>query len=351
MLKMKWALMAMMLLAVANTAGAAGNENGGLFHKKVQLYNGKGSDPYTVFYPIEVTEPGRVTFEIKVTNYTHEQVDQKKRRSPFRWYFVDSRFLNGKQPMKKSTFQEWAQKANKYNPVEYIAGDEIRGVYRSLKSLSDSIFGKKKKKKLPAYYRRGNAHVTLADGRSTPPHYDIDQMELMETQGMYFIVLDNYDRQLAPEFEVKISYPGKQQYVDEALQPKPMDLGILQMGQRKGSGKLYVTLQNFGEGTIPDGVYARKGKSALSLMLTVDGKSWGGVTLAGLDKRKRLAKPGGKVTYTFENLTLKDGMKITAALNMPRFEDTNRRNNRMNTTASVKKEFKPATQLRPVQAQ
>ncbi|MRR06313.1 MAG: hypothetical protein EG828_05125 [Deltaproteobacteria bacterium] len=92
------------------------------------------------------------------------------------------------------------------------------------------------------------------------------------------------------------------------------------------SDNVYVEVQNLGEGNITEDLYARKGKDALTLMLSQNGKSWGGVTLAGLDPGRKLIEPGGKVGYTF-NVKIAKNAEVTAELIMPKFEDANAVNN------------------------
>ncbi len=310
----------------------AAHPNEGLFHKKIPLYSakkkGKTVDPYTLYIPIEITAPGRVNFDIKVTSYTSKEIGRK--RTPFRWFFVDSRFFDKKKPMQPSLFQKLVQSADQfsrhYNPVDYVMGDQIRLVVDTMKSSIRTILGKQKKKKpYPDYYHRGSAHVALADSTgSITVHYDVDQDELYQTQGMYFLVLQNYNIKLTPEFDVKVSFPGTQYQVDDELMPA-RDLGIRRL--RLSDGKVYVSVQNYGQGKITDDIYARQGRNAFTLMLLQDGKSWGGITLSKLDPEKKLARPGGRVGYVFD-LEIKKKTEITAILKMPRFKDSQRKNNK-----------------------
>lgn len=333
----KWVVFLVFTL-LFNSGFLYANENEGLLLKKVKLYSakkeGKKINPYTVFYPINVTAPGRVLFDIQVTSYTSKQIGKEK--APFRWVFVDSRFLNGKTKMNQNQFKKWLKKASKYHPVEYLAGDQIRSVTRAFKSTINGLIGKKKKRKAnPEYFHRGSAHIALADSRSVHPmHYDIDQLDLAKSGGMYFLIVQNYSRRLTPEFKINVSFPGSQYHVDDELMPK-RDLGVRRI--RLSGDRVLVSVANNGEGRITDDIYKRKGKKAFTLMLKINGKSWGGVSLKGLDPEKKLAKPGGRVGYVFDKVKITKPTEITATLKMPNFRDANRKNNTKTVTLNVKK--------------
>ncbi|MEZ4485884.1 MAG: hypothetical protein R2864_15415 [Syntrophotaleaceae bacterium] len=324
-------------LSLGSFACAEIAENQGLFHQRIKLYTGDSKDSYLLLYPIEVTQPGRVDFEFKLLQPDQERYQrafEKARQqgaSVFRWTFVDSRFFDQKKPMQPGKFQQWVNEVNNYNPVEYVAGDQIRGFVGAAKATLDHLFGKKKKKKeVPAYMHRYSQSVRFPDtpeNRITAGrmHYDIDFQEISETQGMYFLVLENFS-QLTSELEVKVSFPGKQYQVDSAF-TLPRDLGITLLRADKDSVTVEIT--NLGQGEITDDIYGRKGPDALTLMLSLNGKSWGGATLAGLDPDKRLQKPGGKASYTFK-VKVPENTEVSAALRMPRFEDADPDNNGKN---------------------
>ena len=92
------------------------------------------------------------------------------------------------------------------------------------------------------------------------------------------------------------------------------------------AGKVYVEVQNLGEGELPEELYIRKGNQAATLMLWLNGKRWGGVTLAGLDPDRRLRNPGGKAQYTF-NVAIEDNTEVVSKLSLPKFEDADSENN------------------------
>lgn len=339
-------VLVLLCLSFSNFVHAEIVDNKGLFHQNIKLFTGDSKDSYLLLYPIEVTQPGRVEMEFKLVRpeeeryrRVYEKAQQGKHPAPvFRWSFVDSRFFDQKKTMQPGKFKQWIIEANKYNPAEYVAGDQIRSFVSSAKATLDFVFGKKEKKKKPPVYLHGytqsvrfpdtpDNHISV--GRM---HHDIDFTELSQTQGMYFLVLENFS-QLTPELEVKVSFPGTQYQVDSAFS-LPQDLGITVL--KVNSDSVYVEVQNLGKGKITEDLYARKGADALSLMLSLNGKSWGGVTLAGLDPDRKLIEPGGRVGYTFKVKTT-GNVEVTAGLKMPKFDDANSANNEKKSTSRAQK--------------
>lgn len=107
--------------------------------------------------------------------------------------------------------------------------------------------------------------------------------------------------------------------VDKAfLLPRDLGISALQIN----AGKVHVEVQNFGEGELPEDLYFRKGKQAATLMLWLNGKRWGGVTLAGLDPDRYLRYPGGKARYIF-NVGIADNTEVVSKLSLPEFKDAN----------------------------
>jgi hypothetical protein len=327
-------------------------KNQGLFHQNIKLFTGTSKDSYLLLFPIQVTQPGRVEFEFKLLQpgeeryrRAFEEAQKGRTKAPvFRWSFVDSRFFDQKKPMQPGKFQQWVNEVNNYNPVEYMAGDQIRGLVSAAKHTLDFVFGKdKKKKEAPVYLHRYTNSVRFPD---TPENritvgrmfHDIDFTELSQTQGMYFLVLENFT-QLAPELEVMVSFPGTQNQVDKAFL-LPRDLGITLLNIN--ADNVYVEVQNLGEARLTEDLYARKGADALTLMLSLNGKSWGGVTLAGLDPDRKLLEPMGRVGYTF-NVKVPNNAGVAAKLVMPKFEDANSVNNEKQSTLAAQK-----IMLRPI---
>lgn len=322
------------LLLTQFSAFAAIHENQGLFHQRIKLFTGTEGDPYVAYFPIEVTQPGRINMRMKVTNYTSDRIHAQQ-EAPFEWMLVDSRFFDGKNPIQPSEFKQFVQRANQYNPLEHLAGDEIRAMAKVVrdapnivKNTVKAILGaKKKKKQPPSYLHKGSENFEYAEfpeNRRIPFHHDINLKELGETQGMYFLILKNTSRSLTPEFELNVSFPGTQQSVDEEF-VKPRDLSVTRIGVDEHN-QITVTVKNTGEGELSDSIYTAKGAQAVTLLLQIDGKNWGGQTLPGFDPQRKLSLPGGEATMV-SNAKVTQKTTVKAMIATPAFKDANLLNN------------------------
>lgn len=337
------------MLGTISAFGAI-QENQGLFHQRTKLFTGSENDPYVAYFPIEVTQPGRIDIRAKITNYTSEKIHQQE-EEPFEWMLVDSRFFDGKKPIQPNEFKQFIQQINQYNPAEYIAGDEIRTVAKiitdapkQVKNTVKSLLGyKKKKKQPPSYLHKMSPNFEYADfpeNRRIPFFHDVNLNELGETQGMYFLILRNTSRSLTPEFELTVSFPGVQQSVDEEFL-KSKDLSVTKIGLNEAN-QITVTVKNIGEGEIPANIYKDKGSKEVNLLLQIDGKNWGGQTLKGFDPDRKLSPLGGEVTM-ISNAKVTKKTTVKATLITPNFKDANIQNNTFETTLDPNE-----SKLRPV---
>jgi|GEM_PF-1773240 len=339
-----------MLLLGTVSAFAAIQENQGLFHQRTKLFTGSEADPYVAYFPIEVTQPGRIDIRAKVTNYNSDKIYNLE-ELPFEWMLVDSRFFDGKKPIQPNEFKQFLQQINKYNPAEYIAGDEIRTVAKivtdapkAVKTTVKSLLGYKKKKKQPPSYLHSISenfeYAEFPENRRIPFFHDVNLKEFGETQGMYFLILKNTSRSLTPEFELTVSFPGIQQSVDEEFL-KPKDLGITKISLNENN-QLTVTVKNMGEGEITENIYKDKGAKAITLLLQIDGKNWGGQTLEGFDPNRKLSVQGGEATM-ISNAKITKKSTIKATLVTPNYKDSNIHNNTFEETLDPNE-----SKLRPV---
>jgi len=345
----KWLLITTLLLGNGSVYAAI-EENKGLFHQRTKLFTGSEDDPYVAYFPIEVTQPGRIDIRAKITNYNSDKI-YKQEELPFEWMLVDSRFFDGKKPIQPNEFQQFLQQINKYNPTEYIAGDEIRSVAKivtdapkQIKSTVKTLLGYKKKKKQPPSYLHSISenfeYAEFGDNRRIPFFHDVNLKELGETQGMYFFILKNTSRSLTPEFEITLSFPGTQQSVDDEFL-KSKDLSVTKIGVNENN-QITVTIKNTGEGAITENIYKAKGKDAVTLLLQIDGKNWGGQTLEGFDPSRKLIAPGGE-TMMISNAKVTKKSNIKATLSTPNYKDANVQNNVMEKTLDT-----DGSKLRPV---
>ena len=119
--------------------------------------------------------------------------------------------------------------------------------------------------------------------------------------------------------------------------------------------RVYVSVKNIGKGTVDDSVWTKTHPKSASVFLGVDGKNWGGATIAGFDRRKRLQKAGGTALYR-SKLIVKGTTLITARIDHTRqVRETNEKNNILNTklTCNSVAKLKPAekTMAKPTSKQ
>ncbi len=95
------------------------------------------------------------------------------------------------------------------------------------------------------------------------------------------------------------------------------------------NNKIAVRVVNKAKYGVPARFWKAKGKNACTLSLKINGKNWGGATLQGFDPRKKLAKPGGKITYVF-NRTLTSKTRVAAIIDsLSVVNERNEKNNKI----------------------
>ncbi len=296
----------LLLLSLTTTVALAGEA------EEFTLYPGTPKDPYTLYFPIELTQPG----QIKASAVILSSRPELGPRDRLFFYLADYRAFGKVSP---DGWKKWLNKANKYNPVEHLAGDELRGFVRGMKSMKDSLLGKKKKrKKMPKYFHRGAVYSSR--GRSLT--HNVDAPELAATGGRYVLILKNASRAEVKK-KLTLSYPGAKAANPRASLPD-LVVKALWLNPEK---KVVVLVKNEGAQGLTGDVYARKGKAAVSLMLKRNGQGWGGATLPGIDPGRHLMNPKACVVYT-SNLTITQLTRVTATIDPARqLAERNRRNN------------------------
>ncbi|MCP3952710.1 MAG: hypothetical protein GY697_10920 [Desulfobacterales bacterium] len=299
-------LLILVLLLTATTAIAEEIE-------EFTLYSGTPKDPYTLYFPIELKEPG----QIKATARILSSKPQLGDRDFMMLFLADSRAFGKVSP---TGWKKWVNKANKYNPVEHLAGDELRGFVRGMKSMKDSLLGKKKKRriKMPKYFHRGAKYRE----RGATLQYNVDAPALAATGGRFVLIVKNISNKEVQK-QLTISYPGAKVANPRASLP---DLVVKALWLNPAK-KVVVLIKNMGAKGLTGDVYARKGKAAVSLMLQRNGQGWGGATLPGIDPGRHLMNPKACVVYT-SNLTINQLTRVTATIDPNRqLAERNRRNN------------------------
>lgn len=310
-------LMVLTLLCLPAGVAGASEESDADIQKHFVLYDGSKGEPYTLLYPVELTRPGEISVYAKVWDL---DPDPKNRNyEPLRIILVDSRAFK---EMKPSEWKQWIQKANKFNPLEWVAGDEIRAFVKGI----SHIFGKKEKP--PKYF-----HGQIAcgrEGKGESIRHAVDAPELKTTGGRYVVILRNV-ADLKATGSILVRYPGELSELDPEVEKnfeaKP-DLVVEKLSVNT-RGQVAVQVANRGTGALRPIKWQLKGPEAVTLTLEAGGRSYG-VTLPALDPKRELRSPGAAVTYLFENLILTEPARVTAVIDAAdKAVEENERNNRL----------------------
>ena len=299
------------------TSMATVQENA-VIYKYFTLFKSQQGDPYTEYYPIELTQPGEITVSVKVNRLDPEPAN--KNYEPLRIILVDARAFQNIQP---SQWQQWINKVNTFNPLEYIAGDEIRKWVRGIKRL----FGKKEKK--PSYYHGQMACGRERDGYTDNIRHAVDRPELNKSGGRYVVIFRNISTFKATG-TIYISYPGQTSELDieaERLFECYPDL-VMEDVSLNASKQLSVKVANrSGCGGVHIARWNQKGPDAITLLANVDGRNYG-ITLPAADPAGNLRRPNSSITYVFDKVKITKSSKVTVTVDASgKVMETNEANN------------------------
>lgn len=252
--------------------------------EEVTLYPGSKKNPYTLFFPIEITQPGQIKLSASLPG------GKRLPKSDCMLELLDVEVLWDK--LSDQAWQSW------------LNGESIPPMART--KVSDRVL--KTRRHAMAYGNRPGRVI-----------YSIDMSELSRYQGRYVVVLKNLGKS-EEVHRLLVRLPGDTEKTSAGgnthtqVSPRQRcDLTVVKISPLQSSGMLAVTIANVGGGGIPARAYELKGENAVTLMLERNGKSWGGVTLQAFDPRHKLMQPGGRVTYGF-NLAVNGPTTIKATV-------------------------------------
>jgi CARDB len=110
-----------------------------------------------------------------------------------------------------------------------------------------------------------------------------------------------------------------------------------------------VTAKNNGPGMVPDKVWTERAPDSSAIYLYINGKKWGGQTIAGFDPSKNLQNPGGTATMT-SNLKVTGTATIGATIDSTgKVRETNEANNAMKKqlTCQARVSVQPGATVQP----
>lgn len=317
-------LLALLFFCPTVGSARASERTDASLHKHFVLHKGSKGEPFTLLYPIELTRPGEIVVYAKASELDPEP--RNENYEPLRVILVDARAFK---EIKPEEWRQWVIKANKFNPLEWVAGDEIRSFVKGVKH----IFGKKEKP--PRYF-----HGQIACGREDQGEsikHGVDDPELQTTGGRYVVILRNI-ADLKATGSILIRYPGEVSELDpeveEGFKVKP-DLAVDQLTLNT-RGQVLVQVTNQGKGELRPVKWQLKGAEAVTLSLEVGSNKFA-VTLPTLDPEMALRQPGGTVNYLFERPTLEEPTRVTALIDgTNKVVEENERNNRLSALLTPK---------------
>jgi len=327
--------LAAFLLCLCTASVVAAFKSPAIINKYFNLYTAKKNNPYTLYYPINIDRPGEVVVSVKVKQLTPEPRNDKY--EPLRVVLIDSRAFKNIQP---AQWKRWLNKANKFNPAEYIAGDKIRRWVKGVKRL----FGKKEKK--PSYYHGQMKCGKVMEGRTEIIKHAIDAPELNKTGGKYVVVFRNLSTYKA-EGSIFISYPGSKSELDldaEKMFECYPDLTVEEVGLNNKK-QLFAKIANRSRcGGVHIARWNQKGPEAITLLANVNGRNYG-VTLPSVDKNKNLMRPNSSITHVFDKVVISKSTKVTVTVDGSRkvMENDERNNSKTVQLGPVVASLKPVT--------
>ncbi len=320
-----WSLLGLLLVIFLPATGLTEVKENAVLYKYVQLYPREGSDPYTLYYPIEVNRPGPI--DVVVNIHSLQPKPQKKlSHDPLEAILVDSRAFEKISP---SEWQKWCKKINKFNPVEYIAGDKIRSWVNNTKRRVRALFGKKKKK--PNYFHGQMSCGRVVDGMTDNMLHAVDDPELRKTGGRYVVILRN-SSPFTAKGTLYISYPGERSEMDveaERAMKCHADLAVTDVRLNKNKEITATIVNNSGCGGVPIGRWVPNGPEAITLIATIEGRNYGR-TLPSADPNGHLRRPNSSIQHVFKNLkiTKPTEVKVTVDASNKLIEDNEKNNSR-----------------------
>jgi hypothetical protein len=290
----------------------------------ITLFRGTVDDPYTVYYPLEIAEPGKIDIRIKIKSAT-PPIEAHK--SPISYLLVDTRAFDKKRTISTPEWKQWIQKANRYNPAEYFAGDEIRGWVKSMKGLVKSLVGKKDKPKIPDYVHK---HGRYSDDGTVFVNHPVDAPEFGKHQGRYILVMNNTSRSEVEQTLIIMTTDAIKGDTSEATAARPerCDLLVKRIAKNR-HGEVFVTVSNEGKGEVPQRAYEVTGDRTPVLQVARNGAVVATIPLSELDPQRKLMTPRSAVSIKITAIrTLIEGDIIHATIDPGRIiRESNESNN------------------------
>lgn len=275
-------LLLAIVLSLGVHAASSAAEGQAMKHLAFQLERAEGKNPYSLQYPISVTEPGKI--RVYVDGWGHALKDVKGK--PIRVWLLDARGIgSGSSAIKHPTIER-----------KWILEEQF----------------------LSAEGTKGNA---LQRG--------VDQVELDLSKGKYIIMLSNVSDDRSFRGEILIAYPGTRWELDpevEEQQQKRPDLQIKGISL-DGANRPVIEIANEGEGPILTGKWHLERDKPVVLHIRLQAKEFK-IPLSQFDPEQKLRHPGKSLKYVLQETVTEEATIIVRIDAEDHLLETNERNNR-----------------------
>jgi hypothetical protein len=258
----------------------------------------KKDDPFTIYYPIEVKQPGKIYISVTLDEIIPQP--QGNMRTPLHATLVDARAFN----ISEASWKKWTKKAVKYTeytPGGYVAVKILEKVNKIVESVA-GLFGKKKDP--PSWYH-GSKYAYINDYRSgLSLSHSVDSHELEKTKGRYVLLFRTYSTRHRGSGLIRISYPGNYSELDKTVE-KAMtchpDLVVTNVSLDKNK-RLQVSVTNT-QCVIHPARWNALGPEAITLIANVEGRNYG-IVLPAADPNDYLRFHEQPITHVFTKVVI-----------------------------------------------
>lgn len=268
----------------------------------------KENDPFTIYYPIEVKQPGQVYISVTLNELIPQP--QGNVRTPLQATLVDARAFN----ISEDSWKKWTRKAVKYaeyTPGGYVAVKVLEKVNKAVEKVA-GLFGKKEDP--PSWYH-GSKHAYINDYRSGfSLKHSVDSHELEQTKGRYVLLFRNYSPRHRGSGKIFISYPGDYSELDKTVE-KEMECHpdlIVTGVSLDANNKLQVSVTNK-QCVIHPARWKARGPEAISLIANVEGRNYG-IVLPAIDPNDYLRFHERPITYVFTKVVITKPTNVTVTV-------------------------------------
>jgi len=214
---------------------------------------------------------------------------------------------------------------NKFNFLEWVAGDEIRSAVHGAVKTVKSILGKKEK--MPKWF---HGMDEAAPNNNARIEHVIDDPERQSVEGKYVVLLQNPTDSVV-EGTILIDYPGDGFDVERSLwndDPRKPELVVKDISLNRGNYILITMVRE--KGWMPEALWKQTGEKAVILKVTAGGKEFE-IPLPVFDPEKKLKY--GEIKYAIPDFIVTEETAVTAHLDATnQIAEGNKANNKKTVT-------------------